>query len=73
MESVKNPKLNRLAEVLFEKQMKSKEFEEKMGVSHRVVSYWRNNKTQPKIITLFRIAKVLDVPVRDLLANVNPL
>jgi transcriptional regulator with XRE-family HTH domain len=38
-----------------------------LGVSKVSVSYWCNNQTNPSIVTLMNIAKLLEVKVGDLL------
>lgn len=66
-------KLNRLAEVLLETETKSKTLAINLGVTERVVSFWKTNKTQPRITTFFKIAKILNVPPRKLFVEDNPL
>lgn len=68
------PKFNRIKAVLAEKGMSNKELAEKLGVTEGTVSTWARNFKQPRIETLFEIAKVLKIEACDLLnsaKNVN--
>jgi putative transcriptional regulator len=62
-------KYNRIKAVLAEKSVSNKELAEKLGVTEGAVSTWCRNFKQPKIETLFEIAKVLNVDVRLLLVE----
>ena len=55
-------KVLRIDEVLKEKHIQQKV----LGVSKVSVSYWCNNQTNPSIITLLKIAKILEIKVADL-------
>jgi transcriptional regulator with XRE-family HTH domain len=44
---------------------------EKLEKNEATVSRWCKNESQPSLETLFAIAKVLDVDVRDLLMNIK--
>ena len=59
--------LNRLKIVLVEKDKTGKWLSEQLGKSTCTVSKWCKNTTQPDLKTLNRIAKLLDVDVKDLL------
>ena len=59
-------KVLRLDEVLKEKHIQQKDLAEMLGVSKVSVSYWCNNQTNPSIITLLKIAKILEIKVADL-------
>jgi transcriptional regulator with XRE-family HTH domain len=60
--------MNRIKEVL-ELQGRSQVWLAKqIGKSYVVLTNYRNNKSQPSIDTLRKIAKVLEVDIRDLLA-----
>ena len=56
----------RLDEVLKEKHIQQKVLANMLGVSKVSVSYWCNNQTNPSIITLLKIAKILEIKVADL-------
>ena len=59
--------VNRIKLVLVEKKRTSKWLSEQMGVNPSTVSKWCTNTSQPDLETLFRIAEVLNVDVRELL------
>jgi len=62
-------KYNRIKAVLAEKGISNKELAEKLGITEGAVSTWCRNFKQPKIETLFEIAKILQVDVRLLLVE----
>jgi transcriptional regulator with XRE-family HTH domain len=61
--------LNRLKIVLVENKRTGKWLAEKLGKNEATVSRWCTNESQPSIETLFEIAKMLDVNVKDLLVD----
>ena len=60
-------KLNRIKAVLAEQEKTSKWLAEQVGKSACTVSKWCSNSVQPDLNTLDKIAKVLEVNVKDLL------
>ncbi len=60
-------KINRLKVVLVEKEKSGKWLAEQLGKSTCTVSKWCSNTTQPDLQTLDRIAKLLNVDVKNLL------
>ena len=62
-----NKRVNRIKEVLVSKQMSQKELAAALGKNEHTVSNWCGNKSQPHLLELKRIAKLLDVDIRDLL------
>lgn len=62
-------KLNRLKEVLAEEGRTNKWLAEKVGKSQVSVSRWCSNTTQPSLVSLYQIALLLEVDIRDL---INP-
>ena len=60
-------KLNRLKVVLVEKEKSGKWLADQLGKSTCTVSKWCSNTTQPDLQTLDKIAKMLDVNVKELL------
>ena len=60
-------KLNRIKAVLAEQEKTSKWLAEQVGRSACTVSKWCNNVVQPDLKTLDKIAKLLDIDVKDLL------
>lgn len=61
------PKINRLKVVLVEKEKSGKWLADQLGKSTCTVSKWCSNTTQPDLQTLDKIAKMLDVNVKELL------
>ena len=65
--------LNRLKIVLVEKKRTGKWLAEVLKKNEATISRWCTNESQPSIETLFEIAKVLDIDVKDLLVNSKEL
>lgn len=63
---------NRLKVLLAEKKMTNKELADYLNVRPGTVSRWCTNDSQPAIETFYRIAKLLDVDVRELLVPTKP-
>lgn len=59
-------KINRLKVVLVEKEKSGKWLADQLGKSTCTVSKWCSNTTQPDLQTLDKIAKLLDVNVKEL-------
>ena len=64
---VETASLNRIKDVLADKQKTSKWLAEQLGKSETTVSRWASNKIQPSLEQLFEIANVLDIDVKDLI------
>lgn len=60
---------NRIKAVLAEKGKTNIWLADAMGKNKTTVSKWCTNDIQPTIETLFQVAKVLDVDVRELLVG----
>lgn len=60
-------RINRLKIVLVEKNKTSKWLAEQLGKDSSTISKWCTNSSQPSIETLFQIAKLLQVDIKDLL------
>ena len=60
--------LNRIKVILVEKQKTGKWLSEQLGKSTCTVSKWCSNSIQPDLATLNKIAELLNVDVRDLIA-----
>ena len=60
-------KINRIKVVLVEQSKSGKWLAEQLGKSTCTVSKWCKNTVQPDLTTLDKIAKLLDVDVKDLL------
>jgi len=63
--------LNRLKVILVEKKRTGKWLAEQLGKNEATVSRWCTNESQPSLETLFEIAKVLEVDVKDLLISMR--
>ncbi len=59
--------INRLKVILAEKKRTNKWLAEQLGKDQAMVSKWCTNTTQPSLEMLIKIAKVLEVEVKDLL------
>ena len=59
--------LNRIKVVLVEQKTTGKWLAEQLGKSNCTVSKWCKNTVQPDLNTLDKIAKLLDIDVKDLL------
>jgi putative transcriptional regulator len=62
-----NKAINRIKVVLVEKNKTSKWLAEKLGVNESTISRWCTNNTQPHIDTLSKIAKLLNIDIKELL------
>lgn len=60
-------KYNRIKAALAEKDKTSKWLAKQVGRSKATVSRWCSNQVQPPLETLYLIAEVLEMDVRDLL------
>jgi putative transcriptional regulator len=61
--------MNRIKEVLRDQGRTQTWLSEKIGKSYVVVTNYCNNNSQPSIPILRKIAKILDVDVRELLVS----
>ena len=59
--------LNRLKVVLAKQKKTGKWLYEQLGKDTSTVSKWCSNKMQPSLEILMRIAKILDVDIRELI------
>ena len=66
-------KLNRIKAVLAEQERTSKWLAEQVGKSACTVSKWCSNRVQPDLNTLDKIAKLLEVNVKDLFNDTETL
>lgn len=65
--TVANKDYNRIRVVLAELNKKNKWLANQLGKNQATISQWCNNARQPSVETLYDIAEVLDVNVRNLL------
>ena len=63
--------MNRIKEVLEEKGIKQTWLSEKLGKSYPIINGYVQNKKQPSLEVLFRIARLLDVKVNELIKDNN--
>ena len=61
--------MNRIKEVLTEKGIKQTWLADRLGKSFNMVNAYAQNRRQPTLQVLYRIAELLDVDVRDLLVE----
>lgn len=61
--------MNRIKEVLEEKGIKQIWLAEKLGKSYNMVNSYAQNRRQPSIEDLYKIAEILGVEVKDLLVE----
>jgi len=59
--------MNRIKEVLNEKGIKQKWLSNQLGKSYNMVNSYVQNRQQPSLETLYRIAELLQVNPKDLL------
>lgn len=64
-----NSKMNRIKEVLEEKGIKQVWLAEKLGKSYNMVNSYAQNRRQPSIEDLYRIADILEVSIKNLLVE----
>nr|WP_297165694.1 helix-turn-helix transcriptional regulator [uncultured Dysgonomonas sp.] len=61
--------MNRIKEVLNEKGIKQTWLAEKLGKSFKMVNAYTCNRSQPSLETLYLIAELLQVNVKDLIVE----
>lgn len=61
--------LNRLKVVLCEKKKTSKWLAEELDKNPTTISKWCTNKIQPDLLTLGKIAELLDVDIKDFIQS----
>ena len=65
-------RINRIKVVLAEKQRTNKWLAENLGREYSTISKWCTNTNQPDLITLTKIAHLLEVDIRELLVSRRP-
>ena len=63
--------MNRIKEVLENKGIKQTWLAEQLGKSYNMVNAYVQNRQQPRLEDLYRIAKILGVNVKELLKSKN--
>ena len=61
--------MNRIKAVLEEKGIKQKWLAEKLGKSYNMTNSYVQNRSQPSLQDLNRIADILDVDIKDLIIS----
>ena len=61
--------MNRIKEVLEEKGIKQTWLAEKLGKSYNMVNAYAQNRQQPRLEDLYKIAEILSVEAAELLAK----
>lgn len=61
--------MNRIKEILNEKGVKQTWLAEKLGKSFKIVNAYACNRKQPSLETLYQIAELLQVGVKDLIVD----
>ena len=64
---MKRERINRIKELLVIKEMSQKELAARLGKNPNTVTAMCNNRSQPHLKDLKRIAEILDVDIRELL------
>ncbi len=63
--------MNRIKEVLEEKGIKQTWLAEKLGKSYPTINGYVQNRKQPSLEVLYKIARLLSIDVKDLLNSEN--
>ena len=66
---MENKPLNRIKAVLAERQVTSKKLAEELEMSESTISKWCQNKAQPDLHTINRVANILGVDPRELITG----
>ena len=61
--------MNRIKEVLDERGIKQTWLADQLGKSFNMVNSYVKNRRQPSLDTLYKIAKILNVDVKDLIIS----
>lgn len=69
MKPINHLTMNRIKEVLTEKGIKQTWLAEKLGKSFKMVNAYACNRKQPSLETLYLIAELLNIDVKDLLTS----
>lgn len=64
--------MNRIKKVLEQKGIKQIWLSKKLGKSYNMVNAYVQNRQQPRLETLLKIAEILDVDVKDLIISNKP-
>lgn len=65
--------MNRIKEVLEQKGIKQIWLAEQMGKSYNMVNAYAKNRRQPSLEDLYKIAKILNIDIKELIVSNKPL
>ena len=65
--------MNRIKEVLEKKGIKQKWLAEQMGKSYNMVNSYAQNRRQPSLEDLYKIAEILNIEAKELLVPIKEL
>ena len=65
--------MNRIKEVLEQKGIKQIWLSEQMGKSYNMVNAYAKNRRQPSLEDLYKIAKILNIDIKELIVSNKPL
>ncbi len=63
--------MNRIKEVLEKKGIKQIWLAEQLGKSYNMVNSYAQNRRQPSLEDLYKIAEILDIQAKDLLTTIK--
>jgi transcriptional regulator with XRE-family HTH domain len=63
--------MNRIKEVLNDKGIKQKWLAEQLGKSYNMVNSYVQNRKQPRLEVLYKIAEILNIEAKELLVDVK--
>lgn len=66
------PNINRLKVVLAERKLTNKWLADHLGVKANTVSKWVTNTQQPSVETLYNIAQLIKIDIRDMFNSTQP-
>ncbi len=61
--------MNRIKEILEHKGIKQRWLAEQLGKSYNMINSYAQNRRQPSVEDLYKIAEILDVKVKELLVE----
>ena len=61
--------MNRIKEILKEKGIKQKWLAEQLGKSYNMVNSYVQNRKQPRLEVLYKIAEILNIEAKELLVE----
>ena len=61
--------MNQIKSVLKEKGIKQTTLSEKLGKSYNMVNSYAQNRRQPSLEDLYKIAEILDVDIKELIVS----